>query len=80
MRQVYYEDQTWAEGTPVAGEQLSVNGHYTGEHLGTPMQDAADPEISANPHWVANNTVRHSPIIQDAADPDAPFEIAGGDK
>lgn len=80
MKEVKYADQKWADGTPVAGEQLSVNGHYVGEHLGTPMQDAANPDISTDPHWVARNTVRHSPMTQDAAVNANMPETAGGGK
>ena len=36
--EVKYQNQIWGE--PIAGERLSTNGHYTGEHLGTPIQDA----------------------------------------
>ena len=36
--EVKYQNQVWGE--PIAGERLSTNGHYTGEHLGSVTQDA----------------------------------------
>ena len=60
---VKYQNQVWGE--PIAGERLSTNGHYTGEHKGTPMQDAKD--ASANtPHYVEAATVRYGTMTQDA--------------
>lgn len=66
---VIYTDQTWAEGTPVAGETLSVNAHYCGEKKGTQMQDALSSESANNSdkHYVEHNTIRYGTIMQDAA-------------
>lgn len=70
--EVKYENQVWGE--PIAGERLSTNGHYTGEHKGTPMQDAID--ASANtPHYVEGVTVRYGTMTQDAIEGSTP-EVA----
>lgn len=61
-----YADQKWSTPESVANEVLSVNGHYTGEHLGTPTQDAADAVVSADPHYVAHHTDHYGAITQDA--------------
>ena len=65
---VRYQNQVWGEGTPIAGERLSTNGHYTGEHLGTPTQDAKAkaPIMNTNPHYIEEMTVRYGTITQDA--------------
>lgn len=60
-----YADQKWTTPDSVANEVLSVNGHYTGEHLGTPMQDAKDAVVSADPHYVAHHTDHYGTITQD---------------
>lgn len=66
---VKYENQVWGE--PIAGERLSTNGHYTGEHKGTPMQDAKD--ASANTaHYVEGATVRYGTMTQDAIEGSTP--------
>ena len=71
--EVKYENQVWGE--PIAGERLSTNGHYTGEHKGTPMQDAKD--ASANtPHYVEGATVRYGTMTQDAIEGSTP-EVKG---
>lgn len=64
---VKYNDQTWGEGTPVSGEQLSVNGNYTGEHIGKPLQDAKYTAGNDDPHYVEHETVRYGTLTQDAA-------------
>lgn len=70
--EVKYENQVWGE--PIAGERLSTNGHYTGEHKGTPTQDAID--TSANtPHYVEGVTVRYGTMTQDAIEGSTP-EVA----
>lgn len=61
-----YADQKWSTPTSVADEVLTINGHYTGEHLGTPMQDAKDAVVSADPHYVAHHTDHYGTITQDA--------------
>lgn len=73
--EVKYENQVWDE--PIAGERLSTNGHYTGEHKGTPMQDAID--ASANtPHYVEGVTVRYGTMTQDAIEGSTPKVVAEG--
>ena len=63
--EVKYENQVWGE--PIAGERKSTNGHYTGQHKGTPLQDAkADGVQTAN--TVEAATVRYGTILGDAAD------------
>lgn len=61
-----YADQKWTEPESVKDEVLTINGHYTGEHLGTPIQDAADATVSADPYYVAHRTDHYGTISQDA--------------
>jgi hypothetical protein len=69
-----YENQIWGE--PIAGERLSTNGHYTGEHKGTPTQDAlGDGTTNSNPHYVEDVTIRYGTITQDAVEGSTP-EVA----
>lgn len=65
---VKYENQVWGEDTPIAGERLSTNGHYTGEHLGKPTQDAKAKTALANsnPHFTEDTIIRYGTITQDA--------------
>lgn len=65
--EVKYNNVDWAEGTPIAGERLATNGHYTGEHKGTPLQDAIDSSANS-PHYVEGATVRIGTMLQDAID------------
>lgn len=65
--EVKYNNVDWAEGTPIAGERLATNGHYTGEHKGTPMQDAKHAEANVA-HCVESAIVRYGTMMQDAAD------------
>ena len=62
--EVKYQNQVW--GAPIAGERLSTNGYYTGEHKGSVMQDAA-VEGTEVAHSVEANTIRYGTIMQDAA-------------
>lgn len=62
-----YVDQKWPADTPVEGEQLSVNGYYTGEHMGTPMQDGMYPDANTDPYYVEHVTVRYGTMTQDGA-------------
>lgn len=62
-----YADQNWAVGTAVAGEKLSANGYYTGQHKGAPTQDALGGAANIDPYDVEHNTVRYGTITQDAA-------------
>lgn len=65
--EVKYQNQVWGE--PIAGERLSTNGHYTGEHLGSVTQDKL-VEMSA--HMVEGATVRYGTITQDAIEGSTP--------
>lgn len=67
MATIKYTDQKWTEPESVKGEQLSVNGYYTGEHLGTPMQAKDETTANADAHYVEHNTVRYGTIMQDSA-------------
>ena len=60
--EIKYNDQVW--GAPIAGERLSTNGYYTGEHKGTPTQDAKAEANEA--HSNENATVHLGTITQDA--------------
>lgn len=63
---VQYDDQTWPEGAPVAGEKLSANGRYCGQKLGTPTQDAEDPDgANADAYFVEHVAERFGTISQD---------------
>lgn len=75
-----YKDQTWAANTPIAGEQLSVNGRYVGHKEGTSTQGFGETEANADKYVVAHNAVRQGTIMQDA-DPNAnmPELIEGGE-
>ena len=61
--EVKYNNQVWGE--PIAGERLSTNGFYTGEHLGTPLQDALDVG-GTQPYTTELQTVRLGTMTQDA--------------
>ena len=65
--EVKYNNVDWAEGTPIAGERLATNGHYTGEHKGTPMQDGRYADANSA-HYVESATVRLGTMMQDAKD------------
>jgi hypothetical protein len=66
-----YANVDWAEGTPIAGERLATNGHYTGEFKGTPMQDAKSAVANA-PHYVEGVVVRYGTMMGDAKDTNFP--------
>ena len=72
--EVKYQNQSWGE--PITGERLSTNGHYTGEHKGTPTQDAlGEGTTNANPHYVEDVTVRYGTITQDKAAGSTPTKV-----
>lgn len=54
-----YEDHPVLEG-----ERMSTNGHYTGEHLGSPTQDHRG-EHNGNPYAVEDTTIRYGTMTQD---------------
>ena len=72
INRVLYLDTNWPDDTPIAGERLATNGHYTGEVKGTPTQDALEYEGANVPHFVEYDTVRLGTMMGDAADPNYP--------
>ena len=70
---VKYENQVWGE--PIAGERLSTNGHYTGEHKGTVMQDAKVSGVQAA-HGVEAGIVRLGTMMQDAIEGSTPKTVS----
>ncbi len=67
-----YKNQTH----PVTEGRMSTNGHYTGEHLGTPTQDALGASTTnVNARYVDDVTVRYGTITQDAIEGSTP-EVA----
>ena len=72
MNEMKYNNQTW--GAPIAGERLSTNGYYTGEHKGTPMQDALVGETQTA-HGVEAGMVHLGTITQDAIEGSMPTPI-----
>ena len=73
---VKYQNQVWGE--PIAGERLSTNGHYTGEHLGTPTQDALGATTTnGNAHYVEENIIRYGTMTQDAIEGSTPDTVEG---
>ena len=74
--EVKYQNQVWGE--PIAGERLSTNGHYTGEHLGTPTQDTLGADTTnGNAHYVEEVTVRYGTMMQDAIEGSTPAVATG---
>ena len=69
---VKYNNVDWGEGTPIAGERLATNGHYTGEHMGTPMQDAKGNSESNAAHYRETGIVRLGTMTRDALDTEYP--------
>lgn len=72
--EVKYKNQVWGE--PIVGERLSTNGHYTGEHLGTPTQDKlGENTTNKDAHYVEGVIVRLGTMTQDAIEGSTP-EVA----
>lgn len=72
-KNVKYQNVNWAEGTPIAGERLATNGHYTGEHKGAPTQDKLGADTTNNnAHYVEENIVRLGTLTPDAVDANFP--------
>lgn len=71
--EVKYQNQEWGE--PIAGERLSTNGHYTGEHLGTVTQDA---RAAMTPHQIEDGIIRYGTMTQDAIEGSTPEVVAEG--
>lgn len=72
--EVKYKNQVWGE--PISGERLSTNGHYTGEHKGTVMQDAS-VDGTEQPHSVEEGIIRYGTMMQDAVSGSTPDEGFG---
>lgn len=73
-KNVKYKNQVWGE--PIAGERLSTNGHYTGEHKGAPTQDNLGVDTTnKNAHYVEDNIIRLGTMTQDAIEGSTP-EVA----
>ena len=70
--EVKYNNVNWPAGTPIAGERLATNGHYTGEFKGVPLQDAKNIEAANAPHYVEGVVVRYGTMMGDAADTNFP--------
>jgi hypothetical protein len=76
--EVKYQNQVWGE--PIAGERLSTNGHYTGEHKGTPTQDKLGVgTTNGNAHYVEENIVRYGTMTQDAIEGSTPKVVVDGE-
>ena len=73
--EIKYTNVDWAEGTPIAGERLATNGHYTGEHKGTPMQDAKGDTTTNAPHYRETGIVRLGTMMQDKLDTKFPTVV-----
>ena len=73
-KNVKYKNQVWGE--PIAGERLSTNGHYTGEHKGAPTHDNLGVDTTnKNAHYVEDNIIRLGTMTQDAIEGSTP-EVA----
>lgn len=70
--EVKYANVNWPEGTPIAGERLATNGHYTGEHIGTVTQDKLGDSAGNSAHYAEGVTVRYGTMTQDSADTNFP--------
>lgn len=66
-----YGNVDWPEGSPIEGERLATNGEYTGQHKGTPMQDALS-SADNEPYLRARETVRYGTLTPDAGDDNFP--------
>ncbi len=76
-KDVKYNDVNWPEGSDIAGERLATNGYYTGQHKGTPTQDALDGADN-DAYYAERVTVRQGTLTQDDADTNFPTEKTGG--
>ena len=69
--EVKYNNVEWPDGSPIKGERLATNSFYTGQHKGTPTQDAltgADNDA----YLIERNTVRLGTLMGDAQDENFP--------
>lgn len=69
--EVKYNNVNFPEGSPVAGERMATNGCYTGQHKGTPMQDAKVSGVQTAKS-VEAGIVRYGTLMGDAADTNFP--------
>lgn len=70
-----YKDTKWTGGTPIDGEQLSANGIYTGQQVGTPMQGKDETEANDDTYYTEHETAHFGTIMQDAKDTKAPHPL-----
>lgn len=68
---VKYKNVDFPANSPIKGERMATNGCYTGQHKGTPMQDAKVGGVQAAKQ-VEANIVRHGTLMGDAADTNFP--------
>lgn len=69
-----YDDQAWGDDTPIAGETLSVNAHYTGHYNGKPLQITGEDTQA----WDRErNSARFGTIMQ-STDSNLPVESEVG--
>lgn len=73
--EVKYENVVWPDGSPIEDERLATNSFYTGQHKGTPTQDAIE-DADNDPYLIERSTVRLGTILGDAADENFP-EVTG---
>ena len=70
---VKYKNVDFPAGSPIVGERMATNGNYTGQHKGTPMQDAKAEGVQAAKQ-VEANTIRYGTIMGDAKDTNFPVK------
>lgn len=66
-----YGNVDWPADSQIEGERLATNGEYTGQHKGTPMQDALE-NADNDPYLRARGTVRYGTLTPDAGDDNFP--------
>lgn len=66
-----YENVVWGEDSSIVGEMMATNAYYTGEHIGTVMQDAATNAYN-EPHFAESTTFHNGTIMGDAVDENFP--------
>ncbi len=69
-----YGNVDWPNGSPIEGERLATAGEYTGQHKGTPMQDALGGADNGA-YLRARETVRFGTLTPDAADANFPDRL-----
>lgn len=70
---VKYKNVDFPVGSPIAGERMATNGFYTGQHKGTPTQDAKVDGVQTAKQ-VEANTIRYGTLTQDALDTNFPVK------